>query len=516
MATKRLSVMKLKEILRLKLVRKFSHRKIAQTMGVSPGAVGSVMARARAQNLTTWARVRALTEPELEAALYRSADGAKGRPEPNPLWIHTERQKSRSVTLEVLHLEYLAEFPNGYGYTTFCNRYRGWLKKRSLSMRQVHRAAQKTFVDYSGMTVNVVDPRTGEPRKAEVFVGVLGASGLTFVEATWTQRLPDWTASHVRMCEFFGGVTEVWVPDQLRSAVSGPHRYEPDLNRTYAALAEHYGAIIIPARPRKPKDKAKAEAAVLNAQRWILARLRNETFFSLAALNERIATLLEALNERPMRDYGKQSRRQRYELIDQPALRALPQNRYVYGEWSKVRVGRDYHVVIDEHAYSVPYQLVGERVDLCVSAATIEVFRRGKRVAAHQRSALKGEKTTVPDHMPAAHRAHADVSPSHLIERAREVGHQTERLIMDILDTRRHPEHSFRACLGILALQKDYGAERLEVASTRAMLTGLRRCRQMETLLKNGLDRLGTQDLQPAEQPKIIEHGNVRGANYYC
>ena len=515
MATKRLSVKKLKEILRLKLVRKYSHRRIAKSVDVSPGAVSAVVARARDAELMTWAKIRSLTEPQLEAALYPAGDAAKQRPEPDPLWIHTERQKSRAVTLELLHMEYLAEHPDGYRYTSFCNRYRKWLNRRSLSMRQIHRAGEKTFIDYSGKTMNVVDPRTGEPRAAEIFIAVLGASGFTYVEATWTQQLPDWAASHVRACDYFGGVSEVWVPDQLRSAVSGPHRYDPDVNRTYTALAEHYDAIVIPARPRKPKDKAKAEAAVLNVQRWILARLRNETFFSLAALNERIATLLELLNDRPMKDYGDQTRRHRYELLDRPVLRALPVHRYTYGEWSKERLGRDYHVVIDEHAYSTPYQLVGELVERCVSAATVEVFFKGKRVAAHQRSHSKQGKTTVTAHMPAAHRAHADVSPTRLIERAAEVGPDTERLIVNILDTRRHPEQGFRASLGILALKKRYGSERLEAASTRAMLTGIRRCRQMETLLKGGLDRLGISDLEPSTQAQAIEHDNVRGAGYY-
>lgn len=516
MATKRLAVKKLREILRLKLVRKLSHRKIARSVGVSPGVVGKVVVTAREQGLTTWAKVRALSEPALEAALYpRSGDG-EARPEPDPLWIHTERQKSKSVTLELLHIEYLAEHPGGYRYTAFCGRYRKWLAKRRLSMRQIHRAGEKTFLDYSGQRPHVVDPKTGEERPVELFVAVLGASSFTYAEASWSQQLPEWTASHVRASAYFGGVSEVWVPDQLRSAVSGPHLYDPDVNRTYNGLAEHYDAIVIPARPRKPKDKAKVESAVLVAQRWILARLRNETFFSLAELNERIAELLEELNDRPMRDYGNQTRRQRYEMLDRPALQPLPVDPYQYAEWSKEKLNRDYHVVVEEHAYSVPYQLVGEIVELSVSSSTLQVYCRGKRVAAHRLSREKGGKTTLDEHMPAAHRAYAGVSPSRLIEQAAEVGPETERLIVDILNTRPHPQQGYRASQGILSLRKYYGDERLEAASRRAMLTGLRRCRQIETLLKGGLDRLGLLDLQPQADTPAIHHDNVRGAAYYC
>ena len=506
---------KLREILKLKLVRELPHRRIAESVGVSPGGVGSVVLRARSKGLTTWEAVEPLAEHELERLLYGAGGGGRKRPAPDPVWIHTERQKCKKVTLELLHLEYLTQHPDGYKYTAFCERYRGWLKTQRLSMRQVHRVGEKTFIDYSGDTIDIIDPSTGEARSAELFVAVLGASNYTFAEATWSQQLPDWTASHVRAMEFFGGVSEVWIPDQLRSAVRGPHRYDPDINRTYAELAEHYDAVVIPARPGKPKDKAKVEGAVLIGQRQLLARMRKETFFSLAAANERLSELLQALNDRPMKGYGGQSRRQRYELLDRPALRPLPQQRYVYADWSKQTVGYDYHVDMDDHAYSVSYQLVGKKVEIRCSAATVEVYFGGKRVAAHRRSYDKGLATTNKEHMSAAHRAHADISPSQLLQRAAAIGPQCELLLTDILSTRRHPEQGYRACLGILQLEKRYGGERLELAAARAMLTGLRRCREMETLLKGGLDRLGIIDLQPAPTSHAIEHDNVRGATEY-
>ena len=514
MTNMRLSMRKSREILRLKWLRNLPHREVAESVGVSLGAVSSVMTRAAARGLTCWEDAEPLGEEALEALLYPHGEATSLRPEPDPVWVHAERQKSRKVTLELLHLEYLQAHPDGYQYTAFCDRYRKWTKRQQLSMRQVHYAGDKTFLDYSGDTIDVLDPKTGEARKTELFLAVLGASNYTFAEATWTQQLPDWTASHVRAVEFFGGVTQVWVPDQLRSAVSGPHRYDPDTNRTYAELAEHYGAVVIPARPRKPKDKAKVEVGVLVAQRWILARLRNETFFSLAALNQRNAELLGELNDRPMKGYGGQSRRQRFDQLDRPALQPLPAQRYVYADWTKKTVGNDYHVEVDDHAYSVPYRLVSRTVEIRCSAATVEVYLRGDRVAVHPRSHEAGQ-TTCKDHMPAAHRAHADVSPSHLVERAARIGPHTERLVADILRTRPHPEQGFRAGLGILSLARRYGDDRLEVAAERAMLTGLRRCRQLEALLRGGLDRLGVADLKPAPDRPAIDHDNLRGPAAY-
>ena len=514
MATKRLSMRKIRAILKHKLKGRLTNREAAAAAGVSPGAVSEVFTQAREMGLT-WADVAPLEEAELETLIY----GARvplglARPEPDPVAVHTERQR-KGVTLALLHIEYLEEHPNGLRYTAFCARYRAWVKAQRLSMRQVHRAGEKLFTDYSGDKPSIVDPTTGDMEEVELFVATLGASNYTFAEATRTQTLPDWTASHVRAFEFFGGVTQVTVPDQLRSAVSTPHRYDPEVNRSYAELADHYETTVIPARPRKPKDKAKVENAVLVAQRWILARLRNQTFFSLAALNERIAELLAEFNARPMQGYGKQSRRERFELLDRPALQPLPAHRYTYAPWTTARVNRDYHVEVDDHAYSVPYQLAGEVVEVRASASTIEVYCREKRVASHRRSHEIGGATTLLEHMPKAHREHADQSPSRLLERGAEIGPRTERLIAEILEHKRHPEQGYRVCLGILQLANRYGPERLEAASHRALLTGIRRCTQMETLLKNGLDRAGTADLEEVQEETGIEHDNVRGPTYY-
>jgi transposase len=505
---------KCREILKQTLKKGRSSRDVGESVGVSPGSVWNIVNRAEGQGLVDWKGVEPLSEQELEGLLFPPKPQPVGWAEPDPVWIHTERQKRKHVTLELLHLEYLGVHPTGLKYTAFCDRYRRWTKAQNLSMRQVHRAGEKTFFDYSGDRAPVVDPKTGEVREAEIFVATMGASSYTFAEATWTQKLPDWTASHVRASAFFGGVSELWIPDRLRSAVSDPDHFDPEVNRTYLDLARHYDATVVPARSRKPKDKAKVESAVLVAQRWVLAPLRNETFFSLEALNARIAELVSELNDRPMDGYGGQSRRERFELLDRPALQPLPLERYVYADWCKTTVKVDYHAAVEGHWYSVPYQLALKVLEARYTATTVELFHRDQRVASHARSHVKGDATTSMAHMPKAHRAHAEISPARFIERAAQVGPDTERLVTSILESQRNPEASYGACKGILRLAKDFGNDRLEAAATRGLACGLRNSRQLKALLKNGLDRLGQDDLEPAKSAPIV-HENVRGPQYY-
>lgn len=515
MAAERTTMRRIRETLRLKLNNGLSHRQIADSVGISPSTITTMVKRAHDAGLHSWVDIEPLVEERLEAMLYPPRPGASPeRRRPDPLWIHTERQSQKGVTLELLHIEYLAANPDGLRYTAFCNVYRRWLKRRRLSMRQVHRVGEKMFVDYSGQTAEVVDPRTGEPRQVEIFVAVLGASSMTFVEATESQTLPDWVASHVRACAFFGGTTAIWVPDQLRSAVSGPHAYDPEINPTYHELAEHYGATVIPARPRKPRDKAKAERGVQLAQRWILARLRKERFFSLAELNARISELLVELNDRPMKTFGNQTRQERFEALDRPALHALPTTRYQFADWTKARVNIDYHVDVEGHFYSVPYALVGRRLDARSGADSVEVFHKGRLVAAHKRSRQAGGCTTTPAHMPAAHRRHAEWSPSRLIAWGRKIGPSCGQLVEQILHDRRHPEQGYRACIGILRLAKKYTPGRLEAACIRAVAVGLRRVRQIEAMLSSGYDRLEMAGVD-APEPPALEHENVRGAAYF-
>jgi transposase len=514
MAPERLSMRQIREILRQKWLLGCSHRQVAQSLHVGLGTVSGVLQRAQGAGLD-WAQVEALSEEALATRLYGARDVAGGaRPLPDFAWLHAERRRP-GVTLALLHLEYLQQYPTGYGYTQFCDRYRRWLARRGLSMRQVHRAGEKLFVDYAGKKPVLVDPATGQRTEIELFVGVLGASNYTYAEATATQQVPDWIASHRRTFEALGGVPAAVVCDQLKSGVVVPCRYEPGLQRTYEEFAQHYGTVILPARPARPRDKAKAEVGVQVAERWILARLRHAPFASLAALNARIAEHLQDLNTRRMRRY-QASRRELFERLDRPALRPLPAAPFVYGEWKLARVNIDYHVEVHGHYYSVPHPLVHEPVEVRVAATTVEVFHRGQRVAAHLRSDLRGRHTTVAAHMPQAHQRHRDWSPSRLIAWAQTVGPETAALVEAILADRPHPEQGYRSCLGILRLARRYGAARLEAACARARAAGARSYRHVDSILKHGLDRVALPALAaPAPAPPPVVHDQVRGPDYY-
>lgn len=511
MATERLSMRNTREILRQKWTLGRSHREVGRSIGISIGAVSGAIARAIAAGLD-WPAVQALGDDALEAKLYPSVAAASDRPTPDCAYIHVERRKT-GVTLELLHLEYLEKHPNGYRYTQFCERYREWLDTRHLTMRQEHRAGEKLFVDYSGKKPHIVDPNTGEMIPVELFVVVLGASNYTFAEATLTQRGPDFIASHVRALAFLGGVPAALVPDQLKSGVIVACRYEPGIQRTYEDLAQHYGTAILPARPGHPRDKAKVEVGVLIAQRWILARLRHETFFSLDALNERIAELLEELNDRRMRVYGA-SRRELFERLDHPALKPLPVEPFAYSEWRKARLNIDYHADVEHHFYSAPHALVHEELEARLTAITVELFHKGERVASHLRSYQRGRHTTIDEHMPKAHREHAEWSPSRIINWAETIGTSTKALAEAILAERRHPEQGYRSCLGILRLGKQYGKERLEAACARAFSVRARSYRHVESILKNNLDRIPAPAKPPAAGPPV-DHENIRGGDYY-
>ncbi len=514
MARDRLSMRKTREILRRKWALGQSHRAVARSLSVSIGTVSATVGRAQLARLT-WPEVERLSEAELEARVYgpRSEPGA-ARPLPDFATVHAERRRV-GVTLQLLHLEYLERHPNGYGYTQFCRYYKQWLSRQKLSMRQVHRAGEKLFVDYAGKKPQVVDAQTGECREVELFVATLGASSKTYAEATETQRLEDFLGSHIRAFEFLGGVPEMLVPDQLKSAVGQACRYEPGIQRSYEELAQHYGTAVVPARPKKPRDKAKVEAAVLVAERWILARIRDETFFSLAALNRRIGELLDELNDRPMRAYGA-SRNELFERYDRPALKPLPQERFSYGQWKKARVNIDYHVELERHYYSVPFQLVQEDVEIRFNALTVEIFHRGQRVASHLRSHRRGGHTTNPAHMPHAHRQHLEWTPSRLVHWAQSVGPKTGELVEAILRERTHPEQGYRSCLGILRLARRYGSPRLEAACARAVAVRARSYRHVASMLKHGLDRLPASKPAAAEPQQLaLSHENVRGGDYY-
>jgi transposase len=505
---------KTKEILRLKWCAKLTHRQIGRSLGISPGTVGGAVSRATLLGLG-WAQVEPLSEPDLQVALYgaRRRVCTKPRPEPDLARIHMELRRP-GVTLELLHLEYIEQHPEGYRYTAFCRRYKQWCERRDPRMRQVYQAGEKMLVDYSGKKPSIIDRQTGEVREVELFIAVLGASNLTFALATQTQQIGDWVHGHVQALEYFGGVPKCSVPDQLRSAVSSPHRYEPLIQRSFAELGRHYDMAIVPARPGRPRDKAKVEVAVQIAQRWILARIRNQQFYSLTELNERIGQLREELNQRPMKRFGGQSRRELFEKIERAELRPLPQERFELGIWKKAMVNIDYHIEFERHYYSVPHGLLKQPVELRATGATVEVFHAGKRVASHVRSRRIGQHTTTTEHMPKSHRAHAEWSPSRIINWADTIGPHTRMLVEAILSERPHPEMGYRSCLGILRLGKRYDEVRLEAACRRAVAVGARSYRHVACVLEKGLDRTPLDD-EEAPQRSLGDHGNVRGSGYY-
>jgi transposase len=510
MATERLPMRHVREILRQKLVLERSNRQVAASLGISSGAVSGAAVRARALGLD-WEKVTALGDDALEDRLYGPRNVRReGRPLPDPAYLHVELRRV-GVTLQLLHLEYLEQHPTGFRYTAFCAHYRAWLDAQRVTMRQVHRAGDKLFVDYSGKRPRIVDAETGEATEVELFVAVLGASNFTYAEATRSQTIADWIGSHVRALHDLGGVPKAIVPDQLKSGVTRSCRYEPGVQRTYEEMACHYGTTVLPARPRSPRDKAKVEGGVLIAQRWVLAKIRNQIFFSLDALNERIAELICELNARVMRIYGA-SRRDLFERLDKPAMGPLPETRFITSEWKTARINIDYHVEFDHHFYSVPSTLARQEIDLRATASTVEIYLRGERVASHLRSTRRGQHSTTPDHMPKAHRAHAEWTPSRILGWAATLGPETAKLAEAILATRPHPEQGYRSCLGILRLSKKYGSERVEIACGRAMAVGARSYRHVESILKHGLDRLAPTDVAGTPRPA---HENIRGRGYY-
>ena len=503
---------KIKEVLRLKFESGLSRRQIARSCGIGRPTVTEYLGRFETAGLA-WPGAAELDDAVLEHKLFPPPPAIPSSQRPVPEWPHVHRElRRRGVTLALLWHEYKAAHPEGFQYSWFCDRYRAWAGRLDVVMRQEHRAGERLFVDYAGQTVGVVERSTGEVRQAQVFVAVLGASNYTYAEATWTQQLPDWIGSHVRAFAFIQGVPEVVVPDNLRSAVTKAQRYEPDLNPTYQDLANHYGVAVLPARARRPRDKAKVEVGVQVVERWILAALRQRTFFSLSELNQAIRDLLVRLNQRPFKKLPG-CRRALFESLDRPALRPLPAVPYQFAEWRKARVHIDYHVAIEGHYYSVPYPLVKRELDVRLTVHTVECFHRGQRVASHVRSSLKGRHSTTTEHMPKAHREYAEWTPQRLIRWAEQTGPATAGLVQHILERRAHPQHGFRACLGILRLAKGFGGERLEAACRRALALGACRYKSVESILHQGLDRQPLPEQQ--ELGLDIAHDNLRGSNYY-
>jgi transposase len=503
-----------REVLRLKFEQNLTNRKIAQSLGISHTAVNDYVRRAKVAGLS-WPLPEHCDDEALERLLSVHDQPPTENSKPMlPFEYLYQELKKKGVTLQLLWHEYRQTYPNGYQYSYFCDLYRQWAKTLDVTLRQEHRGGEKLFVDFAGQTMPIYDPRSGHITEAQIFIACLGASNYTFAYATLSQNLTDWITAHVKAFEFFGGVTEIVVPDNLKAGVKSPCRYEPEINPTYQELADHYGFAVIPARSRRPRDKAKAESAVLLAERWILAALRNHTFFSLPQLNNAIAQKLTELNNRPFQKLDT-CRSVLFHTIDKPALQPLVQRRYEIGFWKKATVNIDYHIEVDRHYYSVPYQLVGKKVDVRLSDHTVEVLLKNKRVASHRRSSRKGGFTTVADHMPARHQKYLEWTPSRITKWASETGPNTKELISNILASRAHPQQGYRACLGVMRLGKRYSPQRLEAACARALAMRAYSFKTVESILKNGLDQQPLPNHQPELKLIPLNHHNVRGKNYY-
>ena len=502
---------KIREVLRLCWDKGLSSRQASGSCGVARGTVRNILDRAERAHLS-WPIPEDLDDASLENLLFPSSIPltTERRNMPSFDYIRTELTR-KHMTLRLLWEEYRENNPDGYQYSQFCLRYRAWLGTLDVSLRQDYKAGEKLFVDYAGDTIPIHDPATGAVTPAYLFVAALGASNYTYAEAVLSRELPSWIRLHVHTFEFMGCVPEIVVPDNVTTGVTHPCRYEPDLNPTYQDFATYYSTAVIPARVRKARDKARVESAVLIAERWIIAVLRNHTFFSIGELNRAIRERLVDFNNRPLQKM-KVSRKHLFETIDKPAMKPLPDKRYEYAEWAKPKVNIDYHVELDRHYYSVPYQLRKQVVDARMTSTTVEIFFKGKRVASHARSYLHWKHTTCPEHMPESHRRYLEWTPSRIVRWAEKSGPSTAEIVREIMERRPHPEQGFRSCLGIMRLARRYGSERLEAACARALVLNTYSYKSVESILKNKLDG---KELPEKPSGKCIVHENIRGRSYY-
>lgn len=502
-------MLKLKEIIRLN-DSDLTQQQIARSLKISIGAVHKYLKLAQ-QNSLTWAVVQSMTESDLKEQLLPPRESCSSFVRPDYDLVYKE-MKQKSVTLQLLHEEYCRDNPGKhYSYRSFCHQYRHWKKDHKVSLRQEHKGGDKLFTDYAGPTVPIViNQKTGQTQEAQIFVAVLGASNYTYAEATWSQSLPHWIGSHARSFEYFGGVPHLLVPDNLKSAVQKTCKYDPDINPEYAAMAAHYGTAILPARPYRPKDKAKVEAGVLLVERWILACLRHHTFLSLEALNMEIKNLLKTLNTRPFKKL-KGTRLALFEAVDVPALLPLPQSPYEIARFYHKKVTPDYHLQHGEHFYSVPYLYVGREVDIRVSERTLEVLCDGERIAIHP-LALTSGKTTLPEHMPQKHLRHVEWTVEKALEWANKIGPGTKAFVDKVVLQKKHPDQVTRFCAGLTSLAKKFGEERLEAACQRALYYHAYSYKMVAQILENHLDK---EELDRATSSPPLVHDNIRGASYY-
>ena len=506
MAQERLTLRKIREIIRLKDAG-LSNRAIARACKISNSTVGEYFHRAEAGGLH-WPLPEELSENELYQKLFPEASRESVPERPLPDWKTIQQElKKKGVTLKLLWIEYREKHPDGYRYTQFCEYYRNWAKAQSPTGRFPHNGGEVMEVDYAGLSVTIVNPETGETRQAPVFVATFPASDYVYVEVQPSQELCHWINAHVRAFEFFGGLPKILRPDNLKTGIKSPNYYEPDVNPTYQEMAEYYQVAVLPTRVRKPRDKANAENGVQNVERWVLAPLRHQTFFSEAEANRAVRLKQDELNDRLMAHLGK-SRRQLFVELDQPELRPLPEKPYAYAVWKTAKVNIDYHIAFEKHFYSVPHTLIHQPVEVRASERMVEIFHKGKQVALHPRSRVSGRFSTRPEHMPSNHRFVLELDADWLLGQAQAVGPHTTAYLTALLGSRAFPEQAYRSCLGVLSLARKYPNSLMETACLRLQAAHLLSYRD----LKSELEAL----VHPSETecpPRV--HENIRGKTYY-
>jgi len=510
MSKGRLPMRKIKEILRLKHENDLSVRKIGICCNLNSSTVSDYLARAKIAGIS-WPIPYGMDDEILENLLFpKNVSTRRVVQEPDFPAIHQELRK-KGVTLQLLWMEYKEQNPQGYQYSRFCELYQHWRKTIDPVLRQPYKAGEKMFVDYAGPTMTVVDTDTGEKMPAYIFVAVLGASNYTYIEASLSLDLYAWISAHCRALEYFGGIPEIIVPDNLKTGVTHPCRYEPDINPTYQEMANHYGVVVMPTRVAKPKDKAKVEKGVQVVEGWVMAPLRNRIFFNIHELNQVLKEYLEELNSRPFQKM-EGTRKSVFESLEKPVLRSLPTLRYQFAHWKKVKVNIDYHVEVEKSYYSTPYPLINQQVDVRITDNTVEILSKGNRVAVHPRKRTMGAFSTDPNHMPTSHKEYLKWTPERLINWAKEVGPYTSQAVEKILSTYAHPQQGFRSCLGLIRLAGKYGKDRLEIACLKLLAVGTPSYKGVKSILTKGLDQQLLKETIPANP---IKHDNLRGPGYY-
>ena len=505
---------RIKEVLRLRYGLGLGQRQIARSCSIGQSTVYDYLKRAEAAGLR-WPLPEDWDDERLERSLFVYDEHQRRQPQhPQPDFasIQDQLKQHSNLTLALVWEEYRQVQPDGYRYSRFCELYQRWRRKQEVVLRQEHKAGEKLFVDWAGDTVPIYDPRGGPTQQAHLFVAVLGASSYTYAEATCDEQLASWIGAHVRAFEFYQGTPKLVVPDNTRTGVTKACRYDPDLNPTYQEMAMHYGIGVVPARPYKPRDKAKVESGVQLVERWIIAAFRHRKFFSIEELNRAIRELRDRINQRPFRK-REGSRASQFAALDRPALNPLPAEPFDLSQWSRARVNIDYHIAFDTNYYSVPYNLVHELVEVRSTPTTVEIFHRGQRVASHLRARGHGHTITIAEHRPRSHQAHLEWTPSRMTHWAQSIGPHTARLFERILADKPHPEMGYRSCLGLIRLAGQYSSSRMEAAAKRALATGACRYQSVKSILKNSLDAVLPVDLPPSSPPP--PHDNIRGPEYF-